>query len=298
MTKQPKAVGSLPWSAWIFLEGCWRGDAIPAATGLYRIRRVESAGLDYIGQTGSGRMNLRARIRMLKGTYGPVMPYRDPHTAGPALWALRQLDERPFEVSVAVVEDSTPWRKGLEALAIGLYRQEAKCSPTVNFGRMPCGYRMSSANNARLVAVGKRFRGGPTAHQDKSHHPGVAPAGPLEGSPLESTWCGHEWSPWTALEKAIHTIPTQCTGLYRLRGERPGLVYIGQGRIRARLRAHAAKMKDSDHCQGAIFAAARPLQVSWVAASRLAHQRLKLETDLIGAYVFTQTAVPEAQFRG
>src|ERR1043166_8492915 len=30
-------------------------------------------------------MTLRARLGMLRGIYGPVMPYRDPHTAGPAL---------------------------------------------------------------------------------------------------------------------------------------------------------------------------------------------------------------------
>jgi hypothetical protein len=28
---------------------------------------------------------------MLRGIYRPEMPYRDPHTVGPALWAQRQL---------------------------------------------------------------------------------------------------------------------------------------------------------------------------------------------------------------
>ncbi len=38
-----------------------------------------------------------------------------------------------------------------------------------SFGRMPAGYRMSSENNARLAAAGRRYRGGPDP---------AAPAGP------------------------------------------------------------------------------------------------------------------------
>jgi hypothetical protein len=30
------------------------------------------------------------------------MPYNDPHTAGPALWALKQLEDCEYEASVAV----------------------------------------------------------------------------------------------------------------------------------------------------------------------------------------------------
>lgn len=105
---------------------------------------------------------LRARLGMLRGIYGSQMPYRDPHTAGPALWALHQLDARPFLVSIVPVEGSAPWRKGLECVAISLYRQERQRSPTVNFGRMPVGYRMSSGNNARLhgQAVQRRAKRG------------------------------------------------------------------------------------------------------------------------------------------
>ncbi|MDQ3656690.1 MAG: hypothetical protein M3457_16650 [Chloroflexota bacterium] len=90
--------------------------------------------LDYIGQTGT---RLGQRLGMLAGALADEMPYRDPHTAAPALWALRHAERCSFDVSVAVVEGTTPWRKGLEALAIGLYRQEHGRSPTVEFGRIP-----------------------------------------------------------------------------------------------------------------------------------------------------------------
>jgi hypothetical protein len=102
------------------------------------LRRVGRAELDYIGQTGAGGMTLRKRIRMLASIHGVVMPFRDPHTAGPAQWAL--LVQEPCEFEVSVIElpgVDDRWRLGLEAVAIARYRHEAGHSRTVNFGRMP-----------------------------------------------------------------------------------------------------------------------------------------------------------------
>lgn len=79
-------------------------------------------------------------------------------------------------------------------MAISLYRQERQRSPTVNFGRMPLGYGLSSANNARLASTGKRFRGGLSEEQDVSHLPGIPPIGPLEGDPDSREWCGHAYT--------------------------------------------------------------------------------------------------------
>src|SRR5262245_27203876 len=163
----------LVWSPWQPLLGCWREHKTPPRPGLYRIRRTGRSDLDYLGQTGTGTMTLRKRLGMLRGIYGDAMPYRAPHTAGPALWALLHGTGVPFEVSVAAVEGSDAWRKGLEALAISLYRQEYGRSPTVNFGRMPIGYRPSSSNDARLARLQKRFRGGACAEDDPSHAPGI-----------------------------------------------------------------------------------------------------------------------------
>jgi hypothetical protein len=98
----------LPWGVWRPLAGASRDPAIPAAPGLYRIRRLGREELDYIGQTGMGTMTLRKRLGMLRGVYGELMPYRDPHTAGPALWALYHQSGEEFEVSVVPVEGSTP----------------------------------------------------------------------------------------------------------------------------------------------------------------------------------------------
>jgi hypothetical protein len=78
----------LRWGAWRPLAPGSRDPEIPHLPGLYRIRRVGREDLDYIGQTGMGTMTLRKRPGMLRGVFGEIMPYRDPHTAGPALWAL------------------------------------------------------------------------------------------------------------------------------------------------------------------------------------------------------------------
>jgi len=192
----------LTWSRWYPLEGCWRGMTISALKGLYRIRCHGEDRLDYIGQTGLG---LRKRLAMLKGIYGHLMPYRDPHIAAPALWALRHKSGCEFEVSVAVVEGSTPWRKDLEAVAIALYRQEYGESPLANFGRIIAGYRMSSGNNARLDAAGRRFRGGLSSQTTASPLPSIPPFGPLSGDPVALNWCGHRWSKWSNLPGAVNT---------------------------------------------------------------------------------------------
>lgn len=97
------------WSRWFSLEEVLQEPALPTTPGLYRIRRAGQEDLDYIGQSGG---SLRGRLRMLRGVFGPEMPYRDPHTAAPGLWALLQTEPCSFEVSVTEVEGDPPWRKG------------------------------------------------------------------------------------------------------------------------------------------------------------------------------------------
>jgi hypothetical protein len=252
---------------------------------------------DYIGQTGSGQMNLRRRMAMLRGIYLAEMPYRDPHTAGPALWALREASGAPFEVAFCPVGGSTPWRKGLEAVAIARHRQHYGQSPTVNFGRMPSGYRMSSGNNARLVAAGKRFRGGRWPEATEAHLPGQPPVGPLDADAAGVGWCGHVWSDWLPLQPdAIAGVPVG-TGLYRIKGGHGAIVYVGEGEFRARLDAHAAKLTTTS-IQGEALLQASPLGFSIVTGPWHRHQRLELETDLIGACVIAARRPPPAQFIG
>jgi hypothetical protein len=310
--QQPTSVGStatLPyaWSAWYPLAGAGSDCRVPAAAGLYRLRRVGREDLDYVGQTGG---SLRARLGMLRGIYAPEMPYRDPHTAGPALWALRDAATDGgaacvFEASVAPLARAAPERKGWEAVALALYRQRWGRSPTVSFGRMPAGYRMSSGNNARLVATGQRFRGGRWAATLAAHLPGCPPAGPLGDDPQALVWGGHRWSPWMPLTPsggALRNLPPTALGLYRLRaaaGAGCELIYVGEGRIRARLMVHWTKAVSGVGTQGRVFLAAAPLEASWVLHSAWHHhERLELESDLIADHLLTTGHVPAAQFLG
>jgi hypothetical protein len=288
---------ALVWSGWQPLLNCWRGGKVPARPGLYRLRRVGQESLDYLGETGAGSMTLRRRLGMLKGVYNLVMPYRAPHTAGPALWAILQATGAALEVSCAVVEGPDPWRKGLEALAIGLHRQEHGRSPTVNFGRMPAGYRASSSNNRRLALLQRRFRGGPCQEVDDSHAAGIAPLATLAGNPESPDWCGHAWSDWQRVDAV--RVPVG-EGLYRLRRQgQEGLLYVGQGKVGDRLAAHRAKCARAGHRQGVIFGSPAHLECSWVLNSAwLAHQRLELETDLLASHLLVAGAVPPAQFLG
>ncbi|MBD2341452.1 GIY-YIG nuclease family protein [Calothrix sp. FACHB-156] len=289
------------WSSWQPLNGCWRGSLIPNLPGLYRIRRVNRDDLDYIGQTGEGTMTLKKRLGMLRGVYEEEMPYRDPHTAAPALWALRHSSNCEFEVSVLPVQGTTSWRKGLEALAISLYRQKYSQSPTVNFGRMPVGYRMSTSNNSKLVQAGKRFRGGLISELEQSHLPGISPLGELQKDLQTNHWCGHQWSDWIPLTLAgLTSLANNSLGLYRIRSSNQlELLYIGQGIIKARLANHLGKAQNPKTEQEQVFANARVLECSWVINnSWVPHQRLELENDLIAAHLLFMETVPNAQFLG
>jgi hypothetical protein len=285
---------NLSWSTWLPLQGANKNLSIPPLPGLYRIRRVGFDGLDYVGQTGMGGMNLRKRLAMLSGVYGLEMPYRDPHTAAPALWALRQKIGCHYEVSVCPVEGDTPWRKGLECVVIAQYRQEQRCSPTLNFGRMPSGYFMSSGNNRKLVAAGKRLRGGLSEEVLESHIPGIAPPGTLDGSVTALDWYGLDWSQWVPMKNAVIA-----QGLYRIR--RVGsdlLTYIGEGAIKGRLLAHLVKGADDGHRQREMFSEPGTLECSWVAGNWRKHQRLELENDLIAGHVLVTGKITGAQFLG
>lgn len=288
------------WSEWHPLENCGRETSIPTTPGLYRIRRCGRSDIDYIGQTGGPTMHLRSRLGMLRGVFREEMPYRDPHTAGPALWALRHSTNCNFEASVLPVDGTTPWRKGTEALAISLYRQQQKCSPTANFGRMPTGYKMSSSNNAKLVAAEKRFRGGILAEQTRSHLPSLPPVGELTDDVYGSNWCGHDWSEWVSLSPENTKKIGGDKGLYRIRGNRSSaLVYIGQGVIQKRLNDHLKKVANNNSLQGKEFCDAGSLEYSWVRSkSWYSHQMLELENDLIAAHLLFTNSVPPAQFLG
>jgi hypothetical protein len=57
----------LAWSEWVPLERAGVSTAVPRQSGIYQIRSNHDVILDYVGQTGAGRMDLRRRLAMLAG---------------------------------------------------------------------------------------------------------------------------------------------------------------------------------------------------------------------------------------
>jgi hypothetical protein len=75
------------------------------------------------------------------------------------------------------------------------------------------------------------------------------------------------------------------------------VLYIGQGKIASRLRAHLQKALNRAGAQGEIFAGAQQLKSSWVVGDAwLPNHLLELENDLIASHVLFTGAVPAAQF--
>ena len=288
----------LIWSDWTALKDSWKGKILPETQGLYRIKRVDLDGIDYIGQTGTGTMNLKKRAGMLRSVYKEEMPYNDPHTAGPGLWALLKTHRSEFLISTLTTELTTQERKGLECLAISEHRIKYEISPTINFGRMPNGFRKSSGNNKKLVEKGKRFKGGFTGTKDTNHLPGIASIGKLKGDPDSLNWCGHQWSEWMSFAD-INRVENNFTGLYRIKGNNNVILYIGEGKIKNRLNAHFIKTMKQDNKQGRILLDQSPLAFSYVSnLNWKPNQRQELENDLIAAYIIYTNKIPEIQFLG
>ena len=226
----------------------------------------------------------------LKGVYGEVMPYNDPHTAGPALWAHRVEFGETFEVSVAVLDVDRADRMGREALEVTKQRIIDGSSPAYNFGRMPRGWVKSSGNNRRLVEAGKRFRGyrlsdeGIAALQpDES----VAPPMSLEGDPRGADWMGLAWR--TA---DVASPERDDVGVYRIVSSPWGrLDYLGQGAIAARWHTHAAGWAHDLAAEGGVRAPS-----GWAVLALAPRQLLEVENDLIASHMAVFGRPPRVQF--
>lgn len=251
--------------------------------GLYRVRHTKRSGLEYIGETGR---SLRGRVRALaRGTFADEMPYRDPHTAAPCLWAIQQEYTYQLEVSVTVPSfaGKKQARKAFEDALIAVYRREAGESPTANFGRIIDGYKQSSYRS-------RENRGGPLApgETEPNAEEGI---GPLDwhrsAEVVAEEWMGLSWSSPQPLDTADSSIPTT-DGLYRLWEERdaPPLEYIGQSsNLRSRLYRHR-RSRDGE------------LLFSYTVLDKhdAQHKREEVETELIGAHWLAVEQSPRSQF--
>ena len=269
---------NLQWSEWVPFAPSTEGfRAIPRAPGLYRVRAMGHTSLVYIGQTGR---SLRERVRTLcLRSLDTDMPFNDPHTAAPNLWAWRRSEGWDFEASIAECDPPDADRQGLECCLLWEYRLKHGESTLANHGRFHADYsksgnRASGQRGGRLAQGRTNLFGGPS----------MLPL-PPHGAPTDPDWMKLAWHEDVALKAADIAYALTEPGLYRI-VEDSQVSYVGESKnLRARLRSHVRTWQSPAIC-------------SWVVTPHAteAYQRHELENDLIGSFYCQHGHSPRRQF--
>jgi len=211
---------SLHWTDWVPFNG---GDfkSLPTSAGIYRVRVQSQNQLAYIGQTGR---NLRERLSDLRrNTLAKDMPFNDPHTAAPSLWAWRDAEEYEYECSTFTTDLDAQHRQSLECWLLWQYRLESGGSTLCNHGHFHPRYvkskdRKTGFRDRRLETLGEHIQStkGLTNSDDGS--------------------MGLGWSDWQQLDECA---APNSLGVYRI-ADSTRVIYIGESSgLRSRLNAHA-----------------------------------------------------------
>jgi hypothetical protein len=212
------------------------------------------------------------------------MPWNDPHTAAPSLWAWQDAEGFEYECSAASLDASQGGRRGMESFLLYRYRQERGESTLCNFGRFHPRYRKSTNRK-------EGRRGGRLAEDQKDNPAGGLSIPPLlvVGNPGDRDWMGLAWSGKKPLDgETIGDVPAEA-GLYLLFERDTGdLIYICQSADCAtRLRSHGMKFLDGNDLMFCYSISDKPL---------LPHHLKEWENDLIGNYFEVYRKAPKYQF--
>ena len=276
--------GGLTWSDWVPLDAPTKDfRLLPQEPGFYRVRVVDQPVLSYIGQTGR---NLRQRIGELRRPLyhsDEQMPWNDPHTAAQSLWALRIAEGMRFECSVAVADLETQDRHGFEDMLLWKYRVEKRESTLCNYGRFHPQYFRST--NRREKRQGGLL---PMGQTNPASGPSFPPLN-LHGSPNELDWMNLKWSPIGNLTKADFTQITHQGGVYKIWDDHTKqLLYVGEsGDLQSRLLNHSRKNWGASPVTAAYYASEEEI---------FAYQRHEIESDLLGAFYFSEKRTPLFQY--
>jgi hypothetical protein len=160
------------------------------------------------------------------------MPLRDPHTAAPCLWAIRDEYGVDFQVSWTAInidpEESptTDIREihqrntnneliGLQSAYLASYRYLTKETPTANFGGMISNYR----HPPRRKSSNKNSSGNESQDRDyrsSMAHDRAAPSWDSWENVTADDWMGFQWENEEDPTKFSDPFPSS-TGLYRIR---------------------------------------------------------------------------------
>lgn len=270
---------SLKWSEWASHKKSKTDfSLLPDEPGLYRVRVIGEDSLLYIGQTGrSVRQRQRELIVYLKDP--EKMPYNDPHTAAPNLWAWADANGWEFESSGAAFHSDKQKREGMEAYLLWQYRLKAGCSTQCNFGRFHEDYFKSKNKSTG-------FRGKKLPFGEKNPAGGLS-LKPLKekGIPVDLNWMGLSWEEPVLMQRENLAKLKSTPCLYRIMNSGlDDVLYIGQTKAaKNRLVSHSKKDWGDD-----VF-----YSVCYLDSEILPHQLKELENDLIGCYfrIFGRTPV-------
>ncbi len=268
---------NLKWSPWISFENLSK--LIPAYSGFYKVKPINQDYLIYIGQTG----NLKRRTTTLKREcYKEVMPFRDPHTGAPCLWAWKDAEGLQFECSVTLSEITEIERKVIEHYLFWQYRLEKGESPLCSFGRFHEDYKISSNSK-------KRIHGYHLEEGEKN------PAGRNSQVPLfmkeyyqEKNWMGLKWTEPNLFNKQEVKCLNNQPAVYKIFTENE-LLYIGETKN--------VKKRFSDHIKKDWSFANVFFSISEQVFSIAPHQLKELENDLIAGYYEQTKKSPFFQFK-
>jgi len=280
---------SLVWSNWKLLSEP-KAISAPSKPGLYMARDASSEIILYVGETGA-KSGIGGRISQLRTCLRNEIPYADPHTAAPALWAYLADGGGPIKISFAIFEGDKQTRMSHEAVLISQLRDSVGESPLASFGRMPNGWTKSSSNDKFLANSGKRHRG--KRDDSQIRNSSMTSSLDRDRSPIDTNWGSLNWSTWNTQPP-----PEAFNGIYKIRqSSQSTLVYIGEGIVSDRLRAHLKKGLNPHHRQFEFFSP--NLEFSWVVTPDLvSSQRKELENDLIASHFLFTGLCPPAQFLG
>lgn len=271
------------WTNWVSLHpDDNEASALPTDPGLYRVRHQAYDGLVYLGETGR---SVRGRIRALaRGIHDGEMPFSDPHTGSPCLWAVVDRHGPGFEVSATTPDKATEryQRKAIEDALIALHRRETGLTPVGNFGRMPPGYEKSKQRSADV-------RGGPVDQRDaRNFEESIEPLPWQNAESLTSQdWMGLSWTVPRPLPEASSGLPAE-SGLYRIwdADSAPPLEYIGESvNLHSRLNSHRRNRPSE-------------LRFSYTKTPQMqgGFERSQAETDLLGAHWLACEQPPQDQY--
>ncbi|MGD1004641.1 MAG: hypothetical protein ABR887_04400 [Methanoregulaceae archaeon] len=274
----------LSWTPWVpFSATSQEFKLIPREPGLYRVRPAGKDFLMYIGET---RRSLRDRLNELRHTLirQDLMPWNDPHTAAPSLWAWHDAEGFSYECSAACLDAPQNERRGWESYLLAQYRRQYGESTLCNFGRFHKRYRKSTNRK-------EGRRGGKLAENHLDNPAGGPSIPPLSvtGKPGDPNWMGFTWSGRKSLNiENTGSVPTRAGLYFLVDGDSQEIVYIGQStNCSNRLQEHSRKSWDEKHLHFSYYLVEKPV---------LAHNLKELEIDLIGNYFEVYKKGPEFQF--